>query len=275
MELLTQITDDRFDLEKLDQYELHIEIQPTRFKFYLVEASHKTVFWLEDYASKSDYNPIVFSEKVINLINNHIFLKASFWKKITLTFDSPIYTKVVESFFEESRLNDYLSISFPDVNSLDFKTLFEKAGNDFLIYAVPLKLFSFFETNYCSNPPQVQNKIIKIYRSFLKYSNYNHINWIIIGDKWIDIYFRNTATNQIIYKNFPLTTKNLNAGLDTLIKNGGMKTQIWGEITPYSKIYARIKSKIKTTEIGELNTNKKFTVLFEDLPSQRHFSLFL
>ena len=116
-----QISDERFSIEQIENYDLFIEAHSNRFKFILREKSSKIIIWLEDHYFGPLESEEEYLQKVKDLFNNHLFLKANFWNSIEVLSDaSPFFCLIPNDFFNPLLSENYLKAHFSSLETSDF-----------------------------------------------------------------------------------------------------------------------------------------------------------
>lgn len=270
-----KITDDRFSIEKIDTYHLVLEVQQSRLKFYLKEDSSKAIIWLEDHYLDTKNSEVEFHSKIKSIFAHHEFLKANFWKSITLITDFPCFCKIPEVFFEEDLKKQYLNAHFKDIDLDDFQIQTEKIQDNIYIAGFPKKLILIFSEIYTNSEVVIKNAAINNIKNFKENPQLRNKNLLIISDMWLEAIFQNQSTSSIIYSRISLESKKIEQFLKEIVKEGQIKSIVYGEITPYSPTFKQIKHYLKAVEFGTLPKSILLSQYFSEIPEQRYFSLFV
>lgn len=274
MEPIFKITDDRFDADQIDLYDLKIEWHDCRLKFALKNTKSNTYIWFEDYflGSYATFENSIAAIK--DIFNSHSFLKANFWNSILVLIDTPLFLKIENELFDEQiPLIEYFKIVFPSLEPSDFKIIETQFERQRLLSGIPKVVLDFLNDTYQNKELVIKPKLAYL-AEYISASNFlQSNNLLIVNDKWIDLIIPNTAG--IILKKIPLASGEVNSKIFELLESNPGKALLYGEITPFSSIYRLIHSKNEQIQIGHLPGNLLFSQYFEEVPEQRHLSLFV
>ena len=268
-----KITDDRFSIDRIEEYDLLIEVQQTRLKFLLRETSTKTTIWLEDHYLGTNNNPTTIEENLKYVINQHEFLKANFWNSIDVTVHFPFYGIIPKDFFSLHLSEKYLKLQYPELVVEEYQTENFPIKDDQFIFLTPKNLKKLFESYYPNKPIGFSNTFANALKYFEKHNRIQNKNLIIIYDSWMEAIYIEPKTGNLKSEAVSLKSKILPDLLIEIEKNGQLKTLIFGEITPFSTIYRLIKNKLKALEFGGIPRNCKLSQYFSEVPEQRYFTL--
>lgn len=268
-----KVIDDRFSIDRIEDYDLLIEVQQTRLKFLLRETSSKTTIWLEDHYLVSNYDPATFEGNLRAIINEHEFLKANFWNSIYVTVHFPFYGVIPKEFFSPDLSEKYLKLLYPELAVENYQTENLSIRVDQFIFLIPLDLKKLFLSYYPSKNIVFSNTFANALKYFEKHERIQNKNLIIINDNWIEAIYLEPKTGHLKTEAVSLKSKMLTDFLSEIEENGQLKTVIFGEITPFSSIYRLIKNKLKALEFGGIPRNCKLSQYFSEVPEQRYFTL--
>ena len=274
MEPIFKISDDRFDADQIDLYDLKIEWQDCRFKIALKNARSNTFIWFEDYflGSYATFENSV--SQIREMFNAHAFLKANFWNSIVVSVDTPRFLRLENELFDDQIPPfDYLKMVFPHLESSDFEIIESPFDKVRYLFGIPKVIFNLLSEIYQNKTLEIKPKLANLAEFFNKNNQLNTSNLLIVNDKWIDTII--TKNTEIEIRKFPSVSYEINPKVFTLLNSNGKKTYLFGEITPFSAIYKVIKANIEQVEIGKLPDNIKFSQYFDEVPEQRHLSLFV
>jgi hypothetical protein len=269
-----KITDDRFSIEKIEAYHLVLEVQHSRLKFYLKENLTNIIIWLEDHYLDTKNSETEFHDKIKNIFAQHEFLKANFWKSITLITDFPCFCEIPETFYDEDLKKQYLIKHFKHLDVEEFMIQTEKIRENIYIFGFPKRLFSIFSEIFNNSEILLKNSAVNNMKRFKENTQLLNKNLLIISDNWLDAIFQSQSTSTIRYLKIALDAKKIEQLLTEIVKDGQIKSIVYGEITPYSAVYKQIKQYLKALEFGYLPKNINLSQYFSEIPEQRYFTLF-
>ena len=268
-----KVTDDRFSIERIEDYDLLMEVQQTRFKFLLREKISKTVIWLEDHYLGANNNPDTLELKLKKVFSDHEFLKANFWNSINLTVDFPSFCSIPVTFYESDLSLNYLKIQYPDLNLTELEIVSLKMKEEYLLFGIPKRTISVFQDYFPNRLIVFSNSFMNSIKYFYSHERIQNKNLLILNDDWLESIYIEPKTGNIKTEKITLKSKNLKTFLNEIETNGQLKTLIFGEITPFSHTYRVIKDKLKALEFGGIPRNSKLSQYFSEIPEQRYFTL--
>ncbi|MBK9933913.1 MAG: DUF3822 family protein [Cytophagaceae bacterium] len=274
MEPIFKITDDRFDSELIDQYDLVVEWQDSRLKIALKNKKNGIFFWFEDYFLG---NYSTFDNSIIDIskiFNSHQFLKANFWNSITFLIHTPLFVKIENIFFDSHiPAIDYLKAVFPQIIESEIRAEAIEIGDSHFVFGISENIFTFLSETYQNKTINIKPKLAHLAETLTKKGFLSNSNLLILNDKWFDLIIISDGNFSI--KKMPFLSNEIKRKYIELLRHGNQKTYLYGEITPFSHVYKKIKSEIDNIEIGKLPSGNRFSQYFEEMPEQRHLSLFL
>jgi len=269
-----KVIDDRFSVERIENYDLLMEVQETRFKFLLREKISKTVVWLEDHYLGYVNSTEKLEEKLKKVFTDHEFLKANFWNSINLIIDFPCFSSIPEDFYMEELSANYLKIQYPELDFAEFEIETFKYGSEYLIFGVPQKTITIFQNYFPNKLIGCSNSLLNSIKYFHAHERIQNKNLLILDDNWLEAIYLEPKTGNLKTKKITLNSQYLKAFLNEIEKNGQLETLIYGEITPFSHIYRTISDKLTIIEFGGVPRNSKLGQYFAEIPEQRYFTLF-
>jgi len=109
--LKKRIKDDSFDVDKLSDYNLFLQISNTLFRICVTDAERNRCLLVEEYK----FDSIHFTEQLIDVLDNiydeHHVLKAGYWKSIKLAVKGMSFSLIPNSLFDKNYLKEYLSLN--------------------------------------------------------------------------------------------------------------------------------------------------------------------
>jgi hypothetical protein len=268
-----KIIDDRFSVDRIENYDLLMEIQQTRFKFILRDSTSKTIIWLEDYYLGPSGSISDFIEKLKEVIEDHKFLKANFWNKIAVTVDFPIHIIIPEDLFEENLLERYLKLQIPDFSSTEFEIQTAQIRQDYYIFLIPKVLRALLTNFYQGKELAISSSLYNSLRYFQSHERIQNKNILIFSDEWLQLIFVEPENGNLRTEKLPLASRSTAAFLNEIEKKGQLKSLVFGEITPFSASYRMVKNKLKALEFGGVPRNSTLSQFFAEVPEQRYFTL--
>ncbi len=272
-----KVFDDRFTVDVIEKHDLVIEFSLTRLKFFIKTTKPVQIIWLEDHFLGLENTIEQAIAKSKEIIESHDFVSANFWNSIKIVANSPFFCLVPSELFDENLAPNYIYIAFPRLRKENFtiqsKPIHTKDAQ--IVYAYPTAYLVLFSEIY-------QEKELKFSYSILELANhYNgkpeakNRNIIVFEDKFLVLIYNSILSKKIRIEILPNQSKYFENFLKLYLKDGQIKTVVYGEITIFSKWYEILKKQGKAVEIGSKNMDTNLTQFFSETPDHRYWNLFL
>lgn len=268
-----KIIDDRFSIDKIENYDVLMEIQQTRFKFILRDIHTKTIIWLEDYYLGPSTSHATFLENLKEIIDEHEFIKANFWNNIAVTVDFPCFAVTPNDLFDENLTDRYLKLQNPDITPSDYELETIKLSDNTHIFLIPKTIRALLNGFYPNKILQITNSFANSIRYFQSHERIQNKNLLLFSDEWLEAIFIEQKSGYLRTEKIALSSRSIKDFMGEIEGKGQLKTLIFGEITPYSSNYRMVKSRLKALEFGGIPRNCTLSQFFSEIPEQRYFSI--
>ena len=121
--LLKKIKDPKFEIDRLEFYNLSLFIGPNDFQILISDSETNQCVLLEDYVFDSNLDDRGILAVVKFIFDDHHLLLANFWKSITVIIKNNIFSFVPKKLFSEDNISSYLKIN----------TAFNKSQNEVML----------------------------------------------------------------------------------------------------------------------------------------------
>src|SRR6188508_2006028 len=101
----------RFETDNLAKYHLSFQVNFELFRICVIDSETNRCLLLEDYSLSNIYSTADLLEQLDMLFEDHVLIKAGFWKSITVGIKNTQFSLVPESLFEKDYLKEYLSLN--------------------------------------------------------------------------------------------------------------------------------------------------------------------
>jgi hypothetical protein len=272
MDNVFKICDDRFKIEEIDQHVLIMQISVSRFKFIIKKK--ETVYWLEDHFLGVDIGFTNAANKVAEIINNHTFLAANFWKEIKIIYNTPFFILISEALNNDGDEFSFLKSCFPRNNSFNFISNSHKINKHILLSQYPAVFAEIFNKIYPSKDLLEVSLPALVLNHFTAENNLKDKNYIFVDDKYM--YVLAMIKETITFNCIPLISKNIGDFLSKNLSNSENKyVEYFGEITEYSPFYRLLKENVQKISLGKNQGMVKLTQYFGVISEHRYLSLFI
>ncbi len=271
MEPIYKITDERFDVSRIDQYDLCIEAGTGRFRFFLRSALDSTVIWLEDYYLRGGGNFAEGTEMLEKIYADHGFLQASFWNNVHVSLITPFHLICPEELFMPDREKDYLNTVFDYRLSEGFLFGSKWFGQSGLLFGYPEYLRAFFSGKYPVDKISFQMSAAKASSHLINGADPENTVHIYLDDTYITFYFVDPR-HGIQAERFPLSSDDYTE----LVRNFENRLCfVFGELTLYSPVFRTLQGLCRNIKFGTHPNGINFSQYFQDMPQHRYAGLFL
>jgi hypothetical protein len=272
-----KIFDDRFTVDVIEKHDLVIEFSITRLKFFIKSTKPIQIIWLEDHFLGLENTIEQAVEKSKEIIESHDFVSANFWNSIKIVANSPFFCLVPSELFNENLAPNYMYIAFPKIKKENF-TIQSKPITNLdaqLVFAYPTAYLDLFAEIYQEKELKISYSVLEIVNHYNGKLEAKNRNIIVFEDKFLVLIYKSKLSKKIRIEILPNQSKFFENFLKLYLKDGQIKTVVYGEITIFSKWYEILKKQGKAIEIGSKNTEINLTQFFSETPDHRYWSLFL
>ncbi len=254
-----QIQDDRFSIEKLNQYILIMELGFENLRFTIYDEVQNLFIWLEDYK-------ISGLEELAVLFQTHSFLAANYWSGIAISILTPFKTLLPKSEIDSANLA--LSYLYPED---DFDTLiFDNQGANALVYGMDKNLKMLLDNIYKEAKsialiPKEANCLL-VDGLHLNFSEINVSMCLVKNGNMEQLVEMALGNNLRITKSIPMFIPDIFEQDPT----------VWlsGQISNYSLYYQYIIRKFSQVKFIQVPAGLRFSQYFQDLSESKYFTLF-
>ena len=280
--LLKRIKDDKFDVDKLHEYDLYILIGTRDLQVAVMCSDTNRILLVEDYGlsgTKSYEGLIGILE---DLFDDHHVLKAGFWRNIKIGLKSKKFSLVPSKLFSEEGLYDYLRLNCKvepkNEQFLYYKHIQSEAVNSF---AVDNRLMTWLKSLYPNkevgfihqSSTLIEGALSQLATnpgdSLFVYIDRFKLHIIAVKGGKLEYY------NQFQIKEFSDYVKYIMLVMDGLGRDQKTTPVVfWGYIGRASKHYKEFTKYIKNISFGDRPKYLKFNYMFDELQDHQYFDLY-
>lgn len=280
--LIKKIKDDRFDEDKIPQYELLLNLGTRDFQVGIVDTDDNRFLLLEDYVfpNVSSQDELIGALDV--LFEAHAFLKANYWKVIKVSLKNQNFVQVPQALFSEDALVDYLKFNAHiNTEEEDFLPVFLKNTQAVTVFAIHKDVRDWFRDIYPNNDPKFVHQSAVLIDGVMEAAKNKPGNPLYI---YIDRFKLHVLSvhngnlifyNQFIIKQFAdyikyimLVMKSLNMNQQT------SQVILWGYIGKNSPHYHEFYKYINNVAFGERPAGIEFSYFFDEAQDHHFFDLY-
>jgi hypothetical protein len=277
--LIKRVKDEKFDLDRLQQYKLLINSGVRDFQVGVIDTEDDRVLFFEDYVLGETKSHTEHLEAVKSLFDSHDLLQAGFWKEVTIGIKNTKFVQVPASLFSNESTEDYLKFNAkvePDERVMYSQSSFTDAVTVFAIHSGLHDLLLSYYKNVAVKFIHQSHALISGCLSIAKSDSPLYI--YVDRFKLHILCLRNnrlTYYNQFIIKQFSdyvkyimLVMKSMNMDQQT------SQVVLWGYIGKNSPHYQEFVKYVRNVSFGGRLSNLKFGFLFDEIQEHHFFDLF-
>ena len=280
--LVKKIKSEQFDVEKLQNYCLSMQIGIRDFQFCITDIESNTCLLMEDYLLEGVKTINTRLDVLAKLFENHHLLMAGFWNTIKVSVKSHKFSLVPSSLFLKESTHDYLAVNSKINSSVEdiyfYKHISTNAVN---VFAGDKRLINWINSLYPAKEIQVIHQGSALIEGILRYDDHTHektmfcivdrgiLHVFVSEDQKLHYYnqFAVRASNDylkyimLVFKEFGLSQRN-------------QKVILWGNINQQSPHFELLNKYIGNLSFGSKPSYLKFNYVFDDIPDHQQFDLF-
>jgi hypothetical protein len=277
--LIKKVKDEKFDLEKLQQYTLLINSGVRDFQVSVIDNLADRVLFFEDYVlgEPKDHNDHL--ESIKNLFDSHELLQAGFWKQVIIGIKNNKFVQVPTSLFSEDATADYLKFN---AKIEDDETVLHSASSftdAVTVFAIHTGLHQFLMGFYQNVPVKYIHQSHAMISGCLSYAQ-NDLPLYIYVDRFKlhILHLKNkklTYYNQFVIKQFADYIKYIMLVMKSMnMDQQRSEVVLWGYIGKNSPHYLEFEKYIQNVSFGGRLPNLKFGYMFDEVQEHHFFDLF-
>ena len=277
--LIKKVKDDKFDLEKLDQYILLINSGLRDFQVVVIDATDNRVLFFEDYVLSEPKDQTEHIETLKNLFYSHELLQAGFWKEVVIGIKNNKFVQVPTSLFSEASSADYLKFNAKIENDEMVIHCSSSSTDAITVFAIQKGIHDLLIGYYKNVPVRFTHQSHALISGCLTYDQGGSPLYIYVDRfKLHIICLRNNQLayyNQFVIKQFSdyvkyimLVMKSMNMDQET------SHIVLWGYIGKNSLHYQEFEKYIRNIGFGGRLRHLKYGYMFDELQEHHFFDLF-
>lgn len=279
--LVRSVKADTFDLERLDQYTLLLQIGARDLQAAAFDDSRGTLEWLEDYALAETPSHSAFMELLKSIRFQSTVLSAGFWKSLQVCSKSTHFIQVPKSILDPLKTADYLQLN--SRFSPESEVAMACAGDEdtVTIFGMDAGIKAWAEASYPHTPRQFVHQsaalITSAVSSLTKASGTTmhmvtdrfRMHLIATGQKGLMYY------NQFAIRDFSDYSKYLSVAFHVLkLDPETCPVILWGFITRQSPQALEMKDLVRTLDFGKMRTEIRFGLGISGIQDHQYPDLF-
>lgn len=280
--LIKKIKDERFDEELIHQYALILNVGTRDFQVLVIDTTDHRALLLEDYVLPNINSHQSLVSVLNQIFDGHPFLRAGFWKTISVSVKNHKFVQVPTSLFVAEAAADYL----------DFNAHFEEGAETVLhvenkvaeattVYSVWRDLTDWLSRTYPSKAITFTHQSAALIDGMLKVAQDRSENPLYI---YVDRFRLHVLAcsegklkyyNQFAIKQFADYVKYIMLVMSTLgMDQKESQVVLWGYIGKNSPHYHEFYKYIQNVSFGTRGSGIQFGYIFDEVQDHHFFDLF-
>ncbi len=280
--LIKKIKDDRFDEEKLHQYELLVQLGIRDLQIAIVDTVDSRLLFFEDYVlgDLSSHEELLDLFKV--LFDSHTVLQAGFWKEVRISIKNTKFAQVPGTLFLEEAAAEYLQFNAQvDLKKEDILSCRNNLIDAVTVFAIQKELHEWFKLIYANTTLHIVHQSTTLIEGVLHYAKgdekmplYIYVDrfklHILAVKKGKLVYY-----NQFMIKQFSDYVKYIMLVMKGLsLDQNTSEVILWGYIGKNSPHYQEFIKYVRNVSFGGRPTYIKFGYLFDEVQDHHFFDLY-
>jgi hypothetical protein len=279
--ILKRIKDPKFDIDRLEVYNLSLYLGNADFQILIVDAKFNKCLLLEDYVFDPELTDEEKTSTIKYIFDDHHLLLANFWKSISLVVKNKAYSFVPKTIFQRDKIDSYLKINTIFNPGLDevMHTYHQHLG--FVnVFSVPKtiveltsKIYPGKKINFTHQSSALIDGVVsenkKGRKDIVIYVDRFGMHILIVAAKKLIFY------NQYEIKKFDDYIKFINLVAKELNVNPKQdRITLYGFIGKNTQHFARLKKTLHQLTLGNRPGNLNFSYVFDEVLDHQYFDLF-
>lgn len=280
--LIKKIKDDRFDIDRINQYNLMIHVGSRDLQVGVVDSVENKMLLLEDFVFPSLSSQADLLETLSQLFDDHALLKAAFWKKVKISIKNNKFVQVPDVLFVEDSKEEYLRFNANISREKEsVHSVLNKQSNAATVFTFPRELKDWF-TNLYPNAD-----VVFLHQSAVLIEGVTQVSlnrkdtplYIFVDRFKLHILYAKAGQliyyNQFVIKQFAEYVKYIMLVMKTLnLPQGTSQVVLWGYVGKNSPHYNEFYKYINNVVFGYRPKYLKFGYMFDELQDHHFFDLY-
>lgn len=280
--LIKKIKDDRFDEDKIPQYELLLNLGTRDLQVGVVDSESDRFFLLEDYVFPNVSSQEELVETLDVLFEAHAFLRANYWKAIKIALKNQNFVQVPNALFSEDSLADYLKFNTQvSIDEEDFIPVFLKNTQAVTVFAIHKDIRDFFKNIYPNHNPKFVHQSAVLIDGVVEVAKKHQGNPLFIYIDRFKLHILSVQNgkfifyNQFVIKQFSDYIKYIILVMKSLNMNQqASQVVLWGYIGKNSPHYHEFYKYISNVTFGKRPDTLSFSYFFDEAQDHHFFDLY-
>lgn len=278
---VNRVKDSKFTIDELDHYSLVMQVGIYDLQFAVVDSQDNQCMALEDYILRGVKTVNERLRLIKQILDNHEFLTAGFWKDVKLVLKTHKFTLVPSNMFVQENAADYLALNSEIKTSFEEVNYYKQISADTVnVFAAETKLCRWIESIYKKKKVHIIHQGSSIIESVLKHADHiQEKGMYCFIDRGL-FHILVTENDKILFYNQFSARKREDILKYIMLvfqelKMSPKKHQLfmWGFIKQNSEEMKMLKKYFQNISFGSRPSFLKFRYQFDDLPDHLYFDV--
>lgn len=280
--LIKKVKDEKFDVDKLHQYNLMIQIGIRDLQVAIVDSTNNRCLLLEDYVLASVKSHKALKELLASLFEEHHLLMAGFWKRVRISIKNNKFCLVPSALFVKEALEDYLRLNSTFDPETEEILYYKHIKSDAVcVFAVNRYLSDWLKELYPNAEVGFIHQSSALIEGVINFEKKNKKNTMYLYIDRFKLHVLTLKNDKLEYYNqFSIKQFNDYIRYIMLVIKGLNKNQkasdvvLWGYIGKQSPHYNEFYKFIKNISFGDRPEYLTFGYLFDEVQDHHFFDLY-
>jgi hypothetical protein len=281
--LMQKIVDEQFDTEQLVYYSLSIQVNFNLLRFCVIDNMQHRCLYLEDYQLNDIHTFDELTTQLDFLFDNHIILKAGYWKSIHVAIKDTQFTHIPTALYESAHIQDYLNLTTSREIKEDQLALsyFHISKDITSVFSISTQLKKWFDTMYPTQKIKYINHTSSFLEGVFQISNRKQDAEVYIQVEQHFLTIAVLKNNQLLFCNGFTFNSSEDFVYFVLFVYDQLQLNpeqtpltIWGEILDDSDSFNKLYKYIRYIKFGEKPKTLSFGFPFDEIHEHRYFDLY-
>jgi len=278
---LKKVKDDKFSIDKIEQYCLILEIGERDLQVSVIDIKSNRVLILEDYSLSKTSDEHQKVQILKALFDEHHLLMVGFWKEVILCFKTPKYCLAPLSYFSKDNARAILKMNC-EVENSDSVGYYKVNSNESVnIFTYQKEVLKFIRSIYVNSKIKVTHQSGMLVNAVLYNPPFTSKNELSL---YVDRFYLHAAvTNngKLLYFNsfkiqkFEDYTRYINLICHEfkIVKKEEI-IRVWGYIKKDSSHFEMLNKSFPHLKVGNRTKNLNFGFKFDEIAEHQYFDVF-
>ena len=280
--LRQKVKDNKFSIEKLENYNLLLQAGEREFQLIVVDSQSHRCLLLEHYDLFGTETEESYLSTLESLFRDHHLLMAGFWNGVKLSVKNQKFCLVPASLFDKDKLGSYLRLSCKTDELKDRLFYYKHVKNSAVtVFAANARLIDWLNERYPNLGIQVLHHTSALTEGLLNYNDLssqqdvflllenNMLSIVVINDHKLEYCnLFHCQNEQELVRYVLLLFQQLK------LDRNHTKTVLWGNIDVKSSWFTELYPYIRNLSFGTRPKFVNFSYMFDEVQDHRFFDLY-